>query len=109
MCALAPDVHTLVIWRFVQGLGACAGMVIPRAVVRDLHTGEDAARLMALLTLVFKRLAHIGAAVWQLSDRVERLACRVLGRDRGRPALPSCCWPPAWKKPVRPKSVWTAA
>ena len=52
-CALAPDIQTLVAWRFVQGLGACAGMVIPRAVVRDLHTGAEAARLMALLTLVF--------------------------------------------------------
>ncbi len=52
-CALAPDVETLVGLRFVQGLGACAGMVIPRAVVRDLHTGTDAARLMSLLMLVF--------------------------------------------------------
>lgn len=52
-CALAPDIQTLVTWRFVQGLGACAGMVVPRAVVRDLHTGAQAARLMALLTLVF--------------------------------------------------------
>lgn len=51
-CALAPDIQTLVALRFVQGLGACAGMVIPRAVVRDLHTGHDAARLMALLMLV---------------------------------------------------------
>jgi DHA1 family bicyclomycin/chloramphenicol resistance-like MFS transporter len=39
--------------RFVQGLGACAGMVVPRAIVRDLHTGNDAARLMSLLMLVF--------------------------------------------------------
>ena len=52
-CALAPDIHTLVILRFVQGLGACAGMVVPRAVVRDLHTGHDAARLMSMLMLVF--------------------------------------------------------
>ena len=52
-CALAPDIHTLVVLRFVQGLGACAGMVVPRAVVRDLHTGTDAARLMSLLMLVF--------------------------------------------------------
>jgi DHA1 family bicyclomycin/chloramphenicol resistance-like MFS transporter len=37
----------------VQGLGAAAGMAIPRAVVRDLHTGTDAARLMSLLMLVF--------------------------------------------------------
>jgi len=52
-CALAPDIHALVLWRTVQGLGACAGMVVPRAVVRDLHTGEEAASLTALLTLVF--------------------------------------------------------
>lgn len=52
-CALAPDAATLVAMRFVQGLGACAGMVIPRAVVRDLHTGTEAARLMSLLMLVF--------------------------------------------------------
>lgn len=52
-CALAPDVQTLIVLRFIQGLGASAGMVIPRAVVRDLHTGADAARLMALLMLVF--------------------------------------------------------
>jgi len=52
-CALAPDIGTLIALRFVQGLGACAGMVVPRAIVRDLHTGPDAARLMSLLMLVF--------------------------------------------------------
>lgn len=52
-CALAPDIHTLIGFRFIQGLGACAGMVVPRAIVRDMHTGHDAARLMALLMLVF--------------------------------------------------------
>ncbi len=52
-CALAPTVETLIAFRFVQGLGACAGMVVPRAVVRDLHTGNEAARLMSLLMLVF--------------------------------------------------------
>lgn len=52
-CALAPNIESLIAWRFVQGLGASAGMVIPRAIVRDLHTGVDAARLMSLLMLVF--------------------------------------------------------
>ncbi|MBW8727311.1 MAG: multidrug effflux MFS transporter [Inquilinus limosus] len=52
-CVFAPDIETLIAFRFVQGLGACAGMVIPRAVVRDLHTGTEAARLMSLLMLVF--------------------------------------------------------
>lgn len=52
-CALAQDIHTLVVLRFIQGLGAAAGMAIPRAVVRDLHTGHEAARMMSLLMLVF--------------------------------------------------------
>jgi DHA1 family bicyclomycin/chloramphenicol resistance-like MFS transporter len=52
-CALASDIQTLIVFRFIQGLGAAAGMAIPRAVVRDLHTGTDAARLMSLLMLVF--------------------------------------------------------
>jgi DHA1 family bicyclomycin/chloramphenicol resistance-like MFS transporter len=52
-CALASDVQMLIVFRFVQGLGACACFAIPRAIVRDLHTGVDAARLMSLLMLVF--------------------------------------------------------
>ncbi|GKT24814.1 multidrug effflux MFS transporter [Acidovorax sp. SUPP3334] len=52
-CALATEIEMLVALRFLQGLGAAAGMAIPRAVVRDLHTGTDAARLMSLLMLVF--------------------------------------------------------
>ncbi len=54
LSAIGPfAIQTLVVLRFIQGLGASAGMVIPRAVVRDLHTGHDAARLMSLLMLVF--------------------------------------------------------
>jgi MFS transporter, DHA1 family, multidrug resistance protein len=52
-CSLAPTIEWLIVARFVQGVGACAGMTIPRAVVRDLHTGHEAARLMSLIMLVF--------------------------------------------------------
>ena len=52
-CSFAPTIEWLIAWRFIQGVGACAGMTIPRAVVRDLHTGHDAARLMSLIMLVF--------------------------------------------------------
>jgi DHA1 family bicyclomycin/chloramphenicol resistance-like MFS transporter len=52
-CGFAPTIGWLVAARFVQGLGACAGMTIPRAIVRDLHTGHEAARLMSLIMLVF--------------------------------------------------------
>ncbi len=52
-CSLSSDIETLVAFRFVQGVGGCAGIVIPRAIVRDLHRGLDAARLMSLIMLVF--------------------------------------------------------
>jgi len=52
-CGLAPSIEWLIFFRFVQGLGAAAVMVIPRAIIRDLHTGADATRLMSLIMLVF--------------------------------------------------------
>ena len=52
-CALAPDIGWLIAFRFVQGLGGGAPIVVPRAIVRDLHTGVEATQLMALLMLVF--------------------------------------------------------
>jgi len=51
-CALAPDIGWLIAFRLVQGLGGGAPMVVPRAIVRDLHTGADATRLIAMLMLV---------------------------------------------------------
>ena len=52
-CAFAPNIHWLIAMRVVQGLGAAAPMVIPRAIIRDLHTGHEATRLMSLVMLVF--------------------------------------------------------
>lgn len=51
-CSFAPDMATFIASRFVQGLGGAAVMVIPRAIIRDLHTGVAATRLMALVMLV---------------------------------------------------------
>lgn len=52
-CALADNVETLIAFRLLQGLGGAAGIVIPRAIVRDLHSGVEEARLLGLLMLVF--------------------------------------------------------
>jgi DHA1 family bicyclomycin/chloramphenicol resistance-like MFS transporter len=52
-CAVSPSVGWLIACRFLQGVGASAVMVIPRAIIRDLHTGHEATRLMALVMLVF--------------------------------------------------------
>ena len=51
-CGLAPSIEWLIAFRFVQGIGASSVMVIPRAIIRDLHTGTEATRLMALVMLV---------------------------------------------------------
>jgi DHA1 family bicyclomycin/chloramphenicol resistance-like MFS transporter len=52
LCALAPSVYALVGLRFVQGLAGAAGIVIARAVVRDMYTGREAARFFSMLMLV---------------------------------------------------------
>ncbi|WP_051966021.1 multidrug effflux MFS transporter [Kitasatospora mediocidica] len=52
VCALATDVRVLIACRVVQGLSGAAGIVISRAVVRDLFDGLAAARFASSLTLV---------------------------------------------------------
>ena len=51
--ALAGSVHGLIAWRVVQGLSVGAGMVVGRAMIRDLFAAEDAQRLMSMVTLFF--------------------------------------------------------
>ena len=51
-CALAPNLFMLSLFRFIAAFGGSAGMVIPRAIVRDLSDGHAAARLMSRLMLV---------------------------------------------------------
>ena len=53
LCAVAPDVTTLVALRAVQGLGGSVVIVATRAVVRDCYEGVEAARVFARLVLVF--------------------------------------------------------
>jgi MFS transporter, DHA1 family, multidrug resistance protein len=52
LCALAPSVAVLVPLRFAQGIAGAAGIVIARAIVRDMHSGVAAARFFSLLMLV---------------------------------------------------------
>jgi len=52
-CVVAPGIDSLIAFRFLQGTGAAAMAVIPRAIIRDLHTGVEATKLMSLVILVF--------------------------------------------------------
>ena len=52
-CALASDYPTLLLFRVLQGMCAGAGMVVARAIVRDLFAPADAQRAMSQITLFF--------------------------------------------------------
>jgi len=53
LCAVAPTAPILVSLRLLQGLAGAAGIVIARAIVRDLYTGSAAARYFSRLILIF--------------------------------------------------------
>ncbi len=51
-CALTSEVHFLIACRFLQALGGCAPLVVPRAVVRDHFDQQASVRALSLLILV---------------------------------------------------------
>lgn len=51
-CALAPSIALLIAMRFLQGLSACAGAVIARAIIRDVFDRPAAAAKQSMLTVV---------------------------------------------------------
>ncbi len=49
ICAIAPSIWILILGRVVQAVGAAAGMVISRAIIRDLYDRETAAKMLAYM------------------------------------------------------------
>ncbi len=88
-CVLSTGATELLVFRFLQGIGGSIGMVIATASIRDVHTGQAAARLMSMVVLVLgiaPVLAPLlGSLVLQIGDW--RLIFALLGRpgrDRRR-------------------------
>lgn len=52
LCAFAPNITTLIAARFVQGFTAAAGVVLSRAVVRDVFSGKALTKFFALLMVI---------------------------------------------------------
>ena len=71
-CALAPSIQWLAAFRALAAIGASAGMVIPRAMVRDLAEGHAAAVLLSRLSLVMGAAPilapALGSAVLAFAD-----------------------------------------
>ena len=52
-CAASHSVHYLWVFRILQGVSAGAGVVVGRAIIRDLYSDAAAARLLSLVTMIF--------------------------------------------------------
>ncbi|WP_162070224.1 multidrug effflux MFS transporter [Burkholderia sp. THE68] len=62
-CALSTDAHTMIMWPAFQAVGACASVVLARAMVRDLYTGVRSAQMMSTLITVMAIAPLIGPSV----------------------------------------------
>jgi DHA1 family bicyclomycin/chloramphenicol resistance-like MFS transporter len=65
-CAFAPSFETLLLMRFVQGLGAAATRVIAISLVRDIFGGRAMAEVMSLVFMVFMVVPVIAPGVGQV-------------------------------------------
>jgi DHA1 family bicyclomycin/chloramphenicol resistance-like MFS transporter len=59
-CLLAPSIDWLIGARFMQATGACAGVVLGRAVVRDVHGREQAARMLSYMGMAMALAPALG-------------------------------------------------
>ena len=78
-CALAPTIEALIAARLVQGVGAATVMVVPRAIIRDLHSGPAATRLMAMVMLVISVSPMLAPAGRERADGGGELAADLRG------------------------------
>ncbi len=62
-CALSGSASALIGWRILQALGACASVVLARAMVRDLHAGPRAAQMMSTLMAIMAVAPLLGPLV----------------------------------------------
>jgi DHA1 family bicyclomycin/chloramphenicol resistance-like MFS transporter len=53
VAALAQNIDVMLAARFVQGFGGASAVVLSRAIVRDISSGKEAAKLMSLMTMIF--------------------------------------------------------
>jgi DHA1 family bicyclomycin/chloramphenicol resistance-like MFS transporter len=62
-CALSTEARMLIGWRVLQAAGACASVVLARAMVRDLYVGHRAAQMMSTLMTVMAIAPLLGPSV----------------------------------------------
>jgi len=62
-CALSTGAGVMIAWRVLQAVGACAGVVLARAMVRDLYVGSRAAQMLSMLITVMAIAPLVGPVI----------------------------------------------
>lgn len=68
ICLLAQSIATLIAGRVVQAVGGCAGLVLGRAIIRDLFEREEAARMIAYVTMAMVVVPMVAPTLGGLLD-----------------------------------------
>lgn len=63
LCGVAPSLPLLIAGRVAQALGACAGLVLGRAIIRDVHDREGSARGIALVMMAMSLAPAVSPAI----------------------------------------------
>lgn len=66
LAAFAPSFESLLVLRFIQGMGAASVRVIATAVVRDRYSGREMAEVMSLTFMVFMAIPIIAPGIGQV-------------------------------------------
>ena len=64
--SMANSIEVMLAGRFIQGIGSAPALVMSRAIVRDIASGRDAARLMSVMTMIFTAAPVIAPTVGAL-------------------------------------------
>lgn len=69
LCLLAPTMTTLLVGRIAQGLGSCAGLVLARAIVRDIYPRDASASVIGYVTMGMVLMPMVAPGIGGLLDQ----------------------------------------
>ena len=112
-CAASHSVHYLWVFRVIQGVSAGAGVVVGRAIIRDLYSDAPAARLLSLVTMIFTIAPAIAPILGGLIVEYSNWRTIFLVLLAYSVALFLYCYwrlpetlPPEKRQPFNPRFLW---
>ncbi len=113
-CAAVQSVESLWIFRMLQGVSAGAGVVIGRAITRDLYSGAEAEKMLSLVTMIFSISPAIAPVVGGWIITVSEWRTIFLLLFAFALVMLAMCWrwlpeslPRNKRQPFNPGALWT--